>query len=196
MDQYPTYVHSGIERSACSIEQEEKFQRKVEVHVLSLPEQLEVALVFEGFPVWLLGLEPSQSLVIFGYETRAGLVSSLISKGHPGVLVDRLLSRFDVTQVNFQIECHQQLPNALLLVSGTIHCINSVVSVMGAAPASRIIGVLDFHFHGRLRNGRPSGISLAQKTDWNLWTRDWHETVGGSTRFVGLFCPNMQLFLI
>jgi hypothetical protein len=84
--------------------------------------------------------------------------------------------------------------NGLTLASGSLHYIDSLLSVLSASPVSRVIGVVNHHFHGRLRNGRPSGLSIQGRTDWNTWTRVRHETVGGSTRFVGLFCSSIELF--
>jgi hypothetical protein len=84
-------------------------------------------------------------------------------------------------------------PNCVVLVSGSLTFIDSYVGSACASKDVSIIGLLDHTFHGRLRNGCPSGISPQRFNCWNIWNRIRHETVGGATRFVGLFCSSMEV---
>jgi hypothetical protein len=54
----------------------------VEVKFLSRAQPLDIILVFEGVPIWLLALEPSRvrDIVIVGHDSRSSLMSGLTSK--------------------------------------------------------------------------------------------------------------------
>jgi hypothetical protein len=107
--------------------------------------------------------------------------------------VERLFKRFGKSWINFCAQQSGTSYNTLTLVSGSLLYIDSLVSTLLVDPTVITIGVLDHHFHGQLRNGRPSGVSLHHRPDWNMWMRDQHETVGGVTRFGALFCSSIEL---
>jgi hypothetical protein len=48
-----------------------------------------------------------------------------------------------------------------------------------------VLAILDHHFTGRVRNGRPAGVGV---TTHHSWKRIRHATTGGVTDFCGLFC--------
>jgi hypothetical protein len=192
--------HSGTKRSITSISSGISSvsggisvapERQVVVELLFARESIDVTLIFEGFPVWLLGLDPCRigHICIVGYADRASLIKKLTARHQPGYIVNRLLKRFGVSRTSFSAQNTSPKQNTLTLVSGTIHYIDSLVSTLSQFPSSPVIGVLDHHFHGRLRNGRPSNLDVHR----NEWSRVLHETVGGVTRFVGLFCSSMEL---
>jgi hypothetical protein len=168
--------------------------RQVEIRVITKAYEFNVLLVFEGFPVWLLGLEqsPIRNLYIAGCHDRQTLVEQLNLQQQPGVIVTQLLNHFSKDRVIFGKQTSFEMSNLLTLVSGSIHYIDSMVSSLSRSATNQVIGVLDHHFHGRLRNGGPSGLAFEHRTDWNYWTRVRHETVGGTTRHVGLFCSSFE----
>jgi hypothetical protein len=82
---YSTLAESLIESRA----------RQVEVQVIGNISAIEVILIFEGFPVWLLGLEPSKfrKIYIFGFSNKDQLMSWLLTKGHQVELLERVICR-------------------------------------------------------------------------------------------------------
>jgi hypothetical protein len=116
--------------------------------------------VFQGVPVWMLALEPSRvgNVYIVGHDSQTSLVEWLNSKDKPGSIIERLLGRFGSNQLKFWQQVARPSINGLTLVSGSLHYIDSIVSVLSAGPQMPVVGVVDHHFHGRLRNGRPSGL--------------------------------------
>jgi hypothetical protein len=76
--------------------------------------------------------------------------------------------------------------------SGSVTYINSSVPAEINLPRGLALGVVDHHFHGRLRNGRPSGLSATTVHPCLTWTRLRHEVVGGTTHYVALFCSSTR----
>jgi hypothetical protein len=72
--------------------------QQVEVKVIGASRCFDVALIFENFPVWLLGLEPSriQHIHIWGLATQIDLIDSLSSQGYPIKVLGRLLGSFGI----------------------------------------------------------------------------------------------------
>jgi hypothetical protein len=83
--------------------------------------------------------------------------------------------------------------NGVILISGSLVYINSVVGSLSAHPTERVLVVVDHHYYGQLRNGTPSGLNLTQLNNNLCWTKLRHESVGGATRYVGLFCSPLEL---
>jgi hypothetical protein len=79
------------------------------------------------------------------------------------------------------------------LFSGSVTFLNSSVSRAANLPESLAIAVVDHHFHGQLRNGRPSGLSMEDAHHYLIWTGLRHEVIGGSTHYVALFCASEEL---
>jgi hypothetical protein len=164
--------------------------------VLGKPDPIDVVLLFEGVPVWMMVMEPSRirTLYVVEHVDRQALTTWLEQQNLPGNVVDRLLSRFQNGKVRFCVDSPSV--NGLTLVSGSLHYTDSVVSVISHTPNTKVLGVLDHHFHGRLRNGRPSGIPVTNRVKWNTWTRVRHETVRGSTRFVSCCQKSVRYVLV
>jgi hypothetical protein len=169
-------------------------QREIEIKLLGKSILVDVMLIFENFLVWLVGLEPSRvgKIQLSGFENKESFVASLDPNKQLGDVVDRIIHRFSPTRVSFT-ESHtsRPSPNCLVLISGSLQYIASVVD--WCSMSGNVIGVVDHHFHGRLRNGRPRGISVSSMLGGAVWTRVRHESVGGVTKFVGLFCSLMNL---
>jgi hypothetical protein len=96
---------------------------QLEVHLLAKTLPLDIVLMFEGVPVWLLGLEPSRvsNIYILGHLSRSSLVNWLDTRKLPRTIIVRLLARFGSGRIKF---CpHEEHPsiNGLTLVSGSIH---------------------------------------------------------------------------
>jgi hypothetical protein len=80
-----------------------------------------------------------------------------------------------------------------MLVSGSLRYVDSFIGSIPLSNAGSTIGVVDHHFHGRVRNGQPAGISVGEFNNRNIWTLVRHESVGGVTRFAGLFCSSIDI---
>jgi hypothetical protein len=104
---------------------------RVEVQLLRKQTLIDVNLVFEGVPIWLLALKPSsiRHLYIRGYENRSALIAWLNNQDPPGLIIDRLLNRFDKTRLYFYTEKIGLPAMVLTLVSGSLHCFGCVFSV-------------------------------------------------------------------
>jgi hypothetical protein len=170
--------------------------RSCEIEIILLGEStlVDVMLVFESFPVWLAGLEPSRfgKIQLSGFENKESFLASLDPNIQLGDFVDRILHRLGPTRVSItESRTSRPSPNCLVLISGSLQYIALVVDWFSMS--GNVIGVVDHHFHGRLRNGRPSGISVSSMLGGAVWTRVRHESVGGVTKFVGLFCSSMNL---
>jgi hypothetical protein len=151
---------------------------------------VDVCLIFENFPVWLVGLEPSRirQVHILGFATRDELLTSLQSRGFTTEVLHRLLNRFGSQRVMFHESTDAHHPSWVTLVSGSLTHTGSVVASRLMLSTRRVLGVIDHHFYGRLRNGRPSGLSIGTSSELLQWTKVQHESVGGVSTFVGLFC--------
>jgi hypothetical protein len=70
--------------------------RRVEVQLLRRREPYKFVLVFENFPVWVCGLEPSKIRTIhfLEFESYHILKAWILSKGFNFDLLERFLSRF------------------------------------------------------------------------------------------------------
>jgi hypothetical protein len=182
---YSTLAESLIESRA----------RQVEVQVIGNISAIEVILIFEGFPVWLLGLEPSKfrKIYIFGFSNKDQLMSWLLTKGHQVELLERVICRVSNKRLVYQLEHSGINEKCLVLVSGSLGYVDASIAAMSQGGTTNIIGVVDHHFHDQLRNGRPAGISLINLRNGNIWTRVQHESVGGVTCFTALFCSIVEL---
>jgi hypothetical protein len=169
--------------------------RQVEVKLVGQVKSIDVVMMFENFPVWLVGLEPSRirHIHILGYLSKNDMINSFISRDFQVEIVICLLSRFGAQRVLYHLADTFSFNDLLILVSGSLTYVNSVVSSFGAPDHNRIIGVVDHHFYGRLRKGRPSGIVSNPIVDLSQWTRIRHESVGGVSTFVALFCSVMKI---
>jgi hypothetical protein len=132
-------------------------------------------------------------LLILGYSNQGELISHLNHKGLPGHLVESLLHRLGSTPILFSAQSWIGYFNGITLVSGLLSYIYSLVLSLSHRLCRQVIGVVDHHFYGRHRNGRPSGLNLHSSNSNLVWRRLLHESVGGVTRNVGLFCSNCDL---
>jgi hypothetical protein len=164
---------SGSKRSLQELKQSNTSfeERQVEIKVVSSSPLFDVALLFENFPVWLVGLEPSrvQSIYIPGFDLQASLLASMISRGHPTGVITRSLNSFGINRVVYKNDHQHQPRPRISLVSGLIGFIHSLSTSAAASPYTHTVGVLDRHFYGRLRSGRPSGLLLSAVNDLVRW---------------------------
>jgi hypothetical protein len=124
--------------------------QQVEVQVISKVDPVEVCLVLENFPVWLLVLEPSKvhTLHILGFSNHNELKEHLLLKQLPVTLLDPLVNRFGSRRIRFVVTTDQPPTVGLLLVSGSLQYIDSYVEARSSQNPLRMIGVVDHHFHG------------------------------------------------
>jgi hypothetical protein len=134
-----------------------------------------------------------KGLNICGHESYSGLMLWLVSNSYPVTIVERFLGRFQPSMIKNGCSTQELGNRSLTLGSGSLNFIASYVTIGSSSQGVQLIGVLDHHFHGRLRNGRPSGISLDAFNSWNSWSRIRHETVGGVTLFAALFCSTIEI---
>jgi hypothetical protein len=156
---------------------------------------VDVLLIFENFPVWSVGLKPSRirHMHLLGFESHFSLIGSLVSRGFPISVFQRLLNTFGTQRVFYHKSHSDHLRQMLTLVSGSLSHFSSVVGSALNTRHTQILGVLDHHFYGRLRSGCPSGIPPLSYEHILCWTKIRHETVGGITASVGLFCSTTKL---
>jgi hypothetical protein len=148
-------------------------QQHIETHLIGQTRATNVLIVFEHFLVWLLALEPSwvRCLNIVGSSSRSECVTSITTSLRPGDIVDRLLHCFGQNKMTYLGNVTKVVGKPLCLVSGSLnYSINSRISAASSSLPTRVIGVVHHHFHGRLRNGRPSGVLASDLPNWNCWT--------------------------
>jgi hypothetical protein len=128
---------------------------QVEIQVVGKSVPVNVWLVVENFPVWLVGLEPStiQMLHILGFASQKQLNKHLISKQLPVVLANQLLQRFGARRVRFMSSSTCTTGDRLTLVSGLLRYVDSYVGSRSATEVNLTIGAVDHHYHGQIRNG-------------------------------------------
>jgi hypothetical protein len=142
--------------------------QQVEVCILTATQQVGVMLLFENFPVWSLGLEPTKvrHIHIMGYDTQLQLMDSLTARGAAINVLQRLLFRFGPYRISYYgtRDAHPKF-GGTMLVSGSLHYIHSVVSSGSGSGSFWMFGMLDHHFYGRLRNGHLSGLTVGTFKD-------------------------------
>jgi hypothetical protein len=152
----PGVLNHGVKRgySGVSSDVDETRARQVEVQLIRSGSPKDVILVFEGCPVWLLALEPSKmkNIYIINFSSYKQMISTLQSQGHSIVLIERAFRCFGIKRVLFGL-IDNVSKSALLLASGSLVYNDSLVASRCNAGHHRVLGVVDHHFHGRLRNG-------------------------------------------
>jgi hypothetical protein len=103
-------------------------------------------------------------------------------------MVRRLLSPFGTQRVFYHQQWGSSSTPLVTLVSGSLSYINSLVFTTAMSTTNKAIGIIDHHFYGCLRNWRPSGLPVGHGRESCRWTRTRHESVGGASSFVSLFC--------
>jgi hypothetical protein len=156
----------------------------VDITMLQRYTPLTFEVIFQTFPTWILALDPVnvRSVRFPGYSAPAHLFRSLDFRGQDSSLIQRALSRLGASKVVFGSS--PTLPN-VRLVSGTL----SFLVPYFNDTSTLVVGVVDGHFHGRLRNQRPPGIRLMGLNHVS-WERVRHTSVGGCTTFIALFGIN------
>jgi hypothetical protein len=162
--------------------------RRVEVGMLHQHTLGSVALCFESFPVWMLSISPSSCshLWIPGVESAESLLQHVKQRGFSIHLLQHLLKKWDTSSGTYG---DFSPPSVLTLISGSLQFLQHRLTKL-ATDNTAAIGVLDHHFHGRLRGGRPTGCltSLIQ------WHRVRHTSVGGATDYCALFgCVGLHI---
>jgi hypothetical protein len=156
----------------------------VEVHTLPVIAGHRFALVCEGFPIWLLGLEPSwiTSVTLVGFGSLADWLESLSSRSFPTQLVERAYSRINPMKVHF-VSSSESIPNDVdvFLLSGSLPYLLEQFQYFKCIQVPTI-GTIDSHVSSRFNHGRPKGVDRSTAPDL-AWFRIRHETVGGMTLF-------------
>lgn len=163
-----------------------KFQA-VEVHILPTFPPTDFVLVFEGFPTWLIALEPiwTKSITIVGFSSEEQLIQQLQNQGLPVSLMQRALYRFSKSKIRFVPAVVPVENQTIFLLSGSVHFIIHMFTMMKLF-TQPIIASVAGHFHQCFRFGRPPTVGR-DLLPYVVWHRVRHETVGGATRFVSVF---------
>jgi hypothetical protein len=101
-------------------------ERNVDVQAVGTNELMDILLVFERYPVWLLSMDPRRvrHLHVTGYPSRCSLVASLNKEGCPGSVIDRLLQRFGETRVSYVSPGASFEGKFVTLVSGSLYYVD------------------------------------------------------------------------
>jgi hypothetical protein len=112
-------------------------------------------------------------------------VASLSKDYYPGSVIDCLMQRVGETHVSYVSSGDSFKGKFVTLVSGSLDYMDSYVSVASCKHEGCVIGLLDYHYHGRLRNSRPSGLVVSNDP---AGIRGTAFVIGGVTKYVALFC--------
>ena len=151
-------------------------RKRVENGRLSQFRSTSFILLFENAPIWLLSLEMYfvKTISFWQFSDFSQLRSHVVRQGRFFV---ELLSRFDISKFNFNgNHVSDQHTSSLILVSGSLTFIRSMLSQFPVSENSSLIFIVDKHCKIRkLPDFRP-----------NL-TRIKHEDFGGGTKFETLW---------
>jgi hypothetical protein len=111
-------------------------------------------LIFEHFPLWLLFLDLMycQQAYITQFSCLRVLRQWVVSLGFNGDLFDSLVNRVGFSRLVLA----SLTVLDVTMVSGSLHYLVDKLRVQ----TGRVLGVLEHHFSGRVRNGRPAGIGV------------------------------------
>lgn len=132
--------------------------KRMEVGFLNTRKPMTVYLYSERFPIWLFSLEASwvHHLFIVGYTSLPAFML-LFTTGERDIL-ERLLDPFILRNLVSFIELERFQPalsaTTLVLMSGNLY--SFMVPNLDQYQVYRIIGIVDSHCPGRLRNGKPT----------------------------------------
>lgn len=160
--------------------QKRKFQA-VEVHILPTFTPVSLVLFFEGFPLWLVGIEPmwTSMLTIIGFPSSDALLGSLEQQGYPLDVVKLSLSRFNESKILYLQTLPCDLDFDVLLVSGSVEFLVRFFKAQRLSTHC-IVGTVNRHYHQRFKHGRP--VSIGRTIVPHVeWFRIRHETVGGAS---------------
>jgi hypothetical protein len=142
--------------------------RQIERSMIGTPCRIKVHLRFEGFPIWLLSLEPTllSQVVIKNTVNQEELLQSMQTQGFSMELVLAALRNVGLGRVTYSVK--DTLPeSSLLLVSGSI----SFVTNWNKKVPSPMLVLCNEHVHNRRTR---YGSTLR-------WTRLRHDIFGGVT---------------
>lgn len=165
--------------------------KRLEVGYIRNRQLLTVYLFCERFPVWLLSLDSTWvcELVICGYNSLTDLFQQLSEAECE--FVQMLLAPFVASEVKCLSKLGVVEKSAhIFLISGSLFPF--VLSHTETYQSHQTLGVVDAHYEGRLRNGRPTGQNINDSQRVNAlsnssWHRFRHLSIGGATNFVSLF---------
>jgi hypothetical protein len=159
---------------------------QVEVAWLPSSSPIPVDLAFEHYPVWLPSLDPRyiSNATILGHSCMEDLMSHVKLFCGDTSLVSCVLHQFGMHPLKFGYPSPTS-SGRLALLSGSMSYLQQWMNTQ----ISPSLGVLDHHYSGRLRCGRPSGMGIIRSGHF-VWHRVRHETVGGGTDSATLFCTN------
>lgn len=166
-------------------------RRRVEVGLFrTANKNIHVYLRFETFPTWLPLLDAFSSTItihVLNVSSKENLIQKLVSLSNTVTLLTWLLESWAVDRITFDrddaLSALTSAPEVLVLVSGSLEY---VYQHSASFKHLATIGVVDTHFAGRLRKGRPSG-SIPITLPHVKWFRLRHSAVGGPTDYIALF---------
>lgn len=160
--------------------------RAIEVHILHTIEQIDLMLIFEGFPLWLLSLEPVwvRSILIVGFSDHEMLLRKLTDRGYPLLIFQRALSRFATGKIRYTLTLPGKLDEDLVLISGQLSFLISTFERLSTV-SQPVIGTIDSHVHCRFHFGRPANVNR-DLVPFVTWHRIRHATVGGASNFIAV----------
>lgn len=152
-------------------------QRKVEVGQFSKIKEVSVIFYYESFPTWILLVDVLQScstLTVYGVGSMTAFEDDCLAKSDCSVEFLRWVVKLvGESKFRFQPDTSHKSNDCLLLLSGSLKFVAEyIVDIF-----SPVLFVVDEHFLGRLRNGKPSGIRLMSHVNWFRYD---HQSVGGS----------------
>jgi hypothetical protein len=154
-------------------------ERRCDSGFLVFKEPMLATLLFERFPIWILILESKSCAKVYlpQFKSLQEFTEAALRFGSD-LFLQRLIHRLGVSR--FVFEKSGPL-GGICLVSGSLKFLVGLL----ASQNPHWLGVVDHHFHGRLRNGRPTGYHVLSDTPV-YWHRVRHETVGGVTEYHAL----------
>ena len=176
--------------------------KRMEVGFLNTRTPMTVYLYSERFPIWLFSLDASwcNHLFIVGYTSLPD-VMLLMSTGERDMferLIDPFIQRNIVTCLESARFQPTPCESSLVLMSG--HLYSFLVPKLEQYQTCRIIGIVDSHYPGRLRNSKPTSHDTdvahqISRLRFTTWLRLRHSSTGGPTEFIALMAfVNIETF--
>jgi hypothetical protein len=155
---------------------------RVEVKMLKPKRALVIHILHDSFPVWILSLEVRyvSALHFSSVSSLTALIDRAQSSGYSTKLLMYLLSQWSTSSITFGTLTSTMWSKCdITLISGTMSFVVDKLQSM----TSPTLAVVDHHFLGRIRNGRPSGTPLSGLSHV-FWHRIRHTSTGGATEYV------------
>lgn len=167
--------------------------KRMEVGLINTREPMTLYLYSERFPIWLFSLDASwcHQLVIVGYTSLPDFML-LLATGEQEMLelvLDPFIQRNVVTFLASARFKPIQNESTFVLMSGNLY--SFLVPKLAQYQTCQIIGIVDSHCPGRLRNGTPTShdsdvAHQISRLRFTKWLRLRHSSTGGPTDFIAL----------